>query len=162
MKPRTIACLSVRQPWASLIVHGIKPIENRSFFCKNRELFAIHAGKTWGDDEEIAYAQLFQIALEMRDERRQDILYRSRYMLGGFVGVARLRSCISEQEWFADGGREFDGKHQWFIGLVGWFFTGARAFSRLVSYKGQRGIFRVPFSHVVSAGQEGGGNGCAI
>lgn len=148
MEKKTIACLSVRQPWASLIVHGIKLIENRTFFIKNREMFVIHAGKTWGKDEQHAYEQLFQIAIEMGDKWRQDILYRSRSMLGGFVGVARLRSCVGEKEWYADGGGAFDGRTNWFVGPVGWYFTGARAFPFLVPYRGQQGVFRVPVGHV--------------
>lgn len=145
---RTIACLSVRQPWASLLAHGIKSIENRNFVCRNRELFAIHAGKTWGAEEQAVYEQLLQIAIEMGDERRQDVIYRSKNMLGGFVGVANLRECIGEKDWYAHGGRPFDGRQNWFTEPVGWFFTGARPFSMLVPYRGQQGIFRVPAAHL--------------
>ncbi len=145
---KTIACLSIRQPWASLLVHGIKTIENRSFFCRNRELFGIHASKTWGKDEQAAYDHLLQIAIEMRDVRRQDIIYRSKDMRGGFVGTANLRDCIGAEEWYEHGGWPFDGRKNWFVGPVGWFFTGARSFRVLVPYRGQQGIFRVPASHL--------------
>lgn len=36
-------CLSIRQPWASLIAHGIKPIENRSWKTNFRGRIYIHA-----------------------------------------------------------------------------------------------------------------------
>jgi hypothetical protein len=36
--------LTVRQPWASLIVAGIKNVENRSWRTKYRGKLGIHAG----------------------------------------------------------------------------------------------------------------------
>lgn len=41
MKP--MQCLSVRQPWAWLIVNGYKPLENRSRRTKYRGPFYVHA-----------------------------------------------------------------------------------------------------------------------
>lgn len=37
--------LTIRQPWASLIAHGVKTIETRSWSTKYRGPLAIHAGK---------------------------------------------------------------------------------------------------------------------
>ncbi len=82
----TIACLSIRQPWASLCAWGIKHIENRTWHCALREPLIIHAGKTWKAEEQAAYDELMQIAITMRDTRRQEILFLSRSLLGGFVG----------------------------------------------------------------------------
>lgn len=36
--------LSIRQPWAFLIVHGYKPVENRRWMSQFRGPFLIHAG----------------------------------------------------------------------------------------------------------------------
>lgn len=36
--------LSVKQPWAHLIIGGYKPIENRTWYTNYRGLVAIHAG----------------------------------------------------------------------------------------------------------------------
>ncbi|MGA8725379.1 MAG: ASCH domain-containing protein [Acidimicrobiales bacterium] len=36
--------LTVRQPWASLIVAGIKPVENRTWPTRHRGRLLIHAG----------------------------------------------------------------------------------------------------------------------
>ena len=38
--------LTVRQPWAHLIAHGLKKIENRSWFTAHRGPLAIHAAKS--------------------------------------------------------------------------------------------------------------------
>ena len=42
-------CLSVRQPWASLIVSGFKSVENRSWKTDYRGTIAIHASGTYRD-----------------------------------------------------------------------------------------------------------------
>ncbi len=145
-----VACLSVRQPWASLIVNGVKPVENRAWSCAYRGRLVIHAGKTWGSDEEEAYCSLLQIAIDHGDERRQEILSLSRSLLGGFVGSVVMRDCIGVREWYREGGAAFDGWKSWFVGPYGWAFTGAQAFPFIVPYKGAQGLFRVPVSHVPS------------
>lgn len=45
--------LSIRQPWAELILRGIKTIEVRSINTKIRERFYIYAslGRVWEEDE---------------------------------------------------------------------------------------------------------------
>ena len=47
----TEKALSVRQPWAWLIVHGFKPIENRDWPTKRRGRVLIHASKGMTRDE---------------------------------------------------------------------------------------------------------------
>jgi hypothetical protein len=39
-----LRALSIRQPWAWLIVNGVKDIENRSFRTRHRDPLVIHAG----------------------------------------------------------------------------------------------------------------------
>lgn len=43
--------LSIRQPWAWLIIHGGKDIENRSWGTKFRGRFLVHAAKGMTRDE---------------------------------------------------------------------------------------------------------------
>jgi hypothetical protein len=40
-----VVALSIRQPWASLIVAGLKPVENRSWRVRYRGPLLIHAGQ---------------------------------------------------------------------------------------------------------------------
>jgi hypothetical protein len=42
--------LSIHQPWASLIVHGIKTVENRKWRTNHRGPLLIHAGRKLGRD----------------------------------------------------------------------------------------------------------------
>lgn len=145
---RPLACLSVRQPWASLLVHFIKPIENRAWYCAHRGPIVIHAGRTWKADEEAAYRELLQIAVDLGDRHRQDVLFQSRSLLGGFVGAINMVDCIDEKTWYARGGRPYDGRHEWFTGPFGFRSDRAQAFPELVPYKGMQGLFRVPRHHV--------------
>ena len=43
--------LSIRQPWATLILHGQKDIENRSWATRQRGQVLIHASKGMTRDE---------------------------------------------------------------------------------------------------------------
>lgn len=127
-----------------MIVNGFKPVENRRWRCAHRGPLLIHAGKTWGDDEEEAYRQLLQIAIDRRDVRRQEALSLSRGMLGGIVGVCRMHDCVPLEEWLAGGGEGFDGWQNWFVGPYGWLVGNAVAFSGVAPYRGIQGLFRVP------------------
>ncbi len=47
MIPDVKLALSIRQPWAWLIINGYKDIENRSWPTNYRGTFFIHASKTF-------------------------------------------------------------------------------------------------------------------
>lgn len=150
MTTRTLACLSVRQPWASLIVHGYKPWENRDWPCSYRGPLLIHAGKTWKADEQAAYDELMRIALDHGDVRRQTVLFTSRVELGALVGVVDMIDCVSREEHIDRGGRLYDGWREWFVGRYGYRLARPCVFKPMILYKGQQGLFRVPFSVVRS------------
>lgn len=86
--------LSILQPWAWLIAHGHKDIENRTWPTRFRGRFLIHAGKRWGeeqeDDLERVRAAFPHIALPDSFER------------GGIVGTAVVLDCVttSASAWF--------------------------------------------------------------
>lgn len=48
-KPVRNKCITVKQPWASLIMKGVKQIENRSWSTKHRGRLWIHAGLQFDD-----------------------------------------------------------------------------------------------------------------
>jgi hypothetical protein len=85
--------LSIRQPWAWLIVHGYKDIENRDWSTRVRGPVLIHAGKTL--DRE-AYRDIQAIA--------PDIVLPALASLarGGIVGQCEIITCVrtSESRWF--------------------------------------------------------------
>jgi len=91
VKPPT-PCLSIRQPWAWLICHAGKDIENRSWPTKFRGRFLIHASKgmTRLEYEEVWTYSVGSLPPFESLER------------GGIVGEAEITDCVtrSESAWF--------------------------------------------------------------
>ena len=94
MNKITLPTLSIRQPWAWLIVNGFKDIENRDWPTRFRGDFLVHAGKVFDDmslKEIINY-----YGLESVDPAGAE-LHR-----GGIVGRSKIVDCVSESrsKWF--------------------------------------------------------------
>lgn len=93
--------LSIRQPWAWLIVNGHKPVENRTWESLYRGPILIHAGQamTRADYE----ACWFFIAGDMRITHVTNLLPQPEDLpRGGIVGRADLTGCVREHAspWF--------------------------------------------------------------
>jgi hypothetical protein len=78
--------LTIRQPWATLIMLGVKKYEFRSWNTKFRGEFLIHAGK--GIDKEA----LNRLSKYLPDEKLPQ---------GKIIGKATLTDCIAMNEEFA-------------------------------------------------------------
>lgn len=83
--------LSIRQPWAWLILNAGKDIENRDWYTGFRGRFLIHASKGM-TREEYENAPLWVVDLPDFDDLER----------GGIVGSAELVDCVddSDSEWF--------------------------------------------------------------
>lgn len=91
--------LSIRQPWAWLIMHGGKPVENRDWRTSYRGPLAIHAsaGMTKYELEDaIAFVSTFNKPLASRIPLHKD-LWR-----GQIIGTVDLVDCRDhvDSEWF--------------------------------------------------------------
>lgn len=118
--------LSVRQPWAYLIAHGIKPIENRDWTTRYRGIVLIHAGKQF-EDEAVDW-----ILNKLDDlERRRFPMKKSAFECGGIVGIARLADVATDSE------------NKWFVGEYGWVFDRAMPLP-FIPMRGQLGLFDAP------------------
>lgn len=87
--------LSIRQPWAWLIVNGHKDIENRNWPTRYRGPVLIHAGKgmtiaEYDEAQAVAFAQGVQLPAPDKLKR------------GGIVGRAVVTGCVEESPspWF--------------------------------------------------------------
>jgi hypothetical protein len=109
--------LSLRQPWAALLVYGHKTIEVRRWPTARRGPVLIHAAST--PDPRPAVWEL--VADELQEEAA---------LCGGIVGVADLTACIkyrtraafaADQEKHLNDPSWFDGKV-----LYGFHFANAR------------------------------------
>lgn len=122
-----VMCLSIRQPWAWLIVQGHKPVENRTWGTSFRGLILIHAGKGMTRDEYndardfLNDMRLPTIKLPALDELER----------GGIVGTARLVNCVYHHD------------SPWFGGPVGWVLEDAKPVP-FVPCVGQLGLFMPP------------------
>ena len=91
--------LSVRQPWAWLIVHGWKNIENRTWPTRVRGRVMIHAARTWTEEEwEDAEIFVAGFAPSLADR----IPRPGECCLGGIVGEVTILDCVTahSSEWF--------------------------------------------------------------
>ena len=79
--------LSIKQPWAWLIVHGGKDIENRSWRTKHRGRFLIHASKKQDKKAMKLFAQKYN---------PEDLVY------GAIIGSVELVDVVenSDSKWF--------------------------------------------------------------
>lgn len=119
--------LSIRQPWAWLIVNGYKDIENRDWITGRRGRFLVHAGKGMTKDE-------YEGCLDAIDyAERPDIVLPAFAALerGGLVGSAVLLDCVSKSE------------SKWFYGRYGFVLAEGKPMP-FVPYKGQLGFWPIP------------------
>lgn len=120
--------LSIKQPWASLIVDGHKPLENRSWNTKFRGEFYIHASKKF-DRKGYQWVR----------DNFPNIDISPMYMnSGGIVGKATLINVVHESEE-----RLLTEKDKpWFFGEYGFILDNAKPLP-FAPYKGQLGFFEV-------------------
>jgi hypothetical protein len=86
--PVTLPCLSLRQPWAWLVLHGGKNIENRKWNTRHRGTFLIHAAKGMTIDE---WHDAFHFAEQaLPPDRWAALDMPCQPERGGIVGAARL------------------------------------------------------------------------
>jgi len=120
-----IKCISIRQPWASLIVRGEKRIENRTWATRYVGPLLIHAAarrpRGGGDDPG---------------------------PLGAIVGACWVAGClpIAEVRGLIERVAISRSQEPFAAGPLCWLLLRARAFARPIPYRGQLGLFGVPES----------------
>lgn len=84
--------LSIKQPWASLIAHGIKDIENRTWKTKFRGRIFIHASSVTVKFEDLVNApnEIFQHSSSLRDNHE---IFKT-YPHGAIIGEVDIVDCV--------------------------------------------------------------------
>jgi hypothetical protein len=114
--------LSIRQPWAGLIVTGAKTIENRKWSTRYRGPLLIHAGlKSLVGDRVEAYCKARGVDLAKLPD--------SGNFHGGIIGICDLTDCVEES------------KNKWFNGPYGFVLENARPL-RFISCPGQLRLYK--------------------
>lgn len=119
--PPILQALSIQQPFAWLIAHGFKDIENRTWKSRHTGLFAIHASAKI-DKAGLAFVRANFPQIVMPDFERVG-------MRGAIVGVANLTGCVESSP------------SPWFFGPYGFVLTDARPIQPFVPRLGQLGFF---------------------
>lgn len=121
--------LSIRQPWAWLIVHRYKGVENRSWPTRFRGPFLVHASQTFDlAGYEWVRARFPEIPLPLRNG----------FDVGGFVGLATLADMFAPEPTPPEHPDLWRDYRQW-----GHFLALATALPRFVEETGKLGYFRV-------------------
>lgn len=92
--------LSIRQPWAWLIIHGGKDVENRSWHTKHRGRFLVHASQGMTSEE---YCDGLEFAMKAGDITLLRNFPTSQEMQrGGIVGSVELVDSVdtSDSPWY--------------------------------------------------------------
>lgn len=96
---RDLQALSIRQPWAWLILNAGKDVENRTWFTNHRGWFLIHASKGCTRKEYRECIEEWVFEFHIPDER---VPAFDSLNFGGIVGAAYLGNCVrhSDSRWF--------------------------------------------------------------
>lgn len=140
--------LSIRQPWASLILKAGKDIENRCWQTKYRGRILIHAAKgmTRTEHEDAIEFAVDAIRANSRSAETSRIVTLRELGFafdglprGGIIGSVEIADCVSHSE------------SPWFMGEFGFVLRDPRPLP-FMPWKGQLGFFDVP---IAEGGKEG-------
>ena len=112
--------LSIRQPWAWLIIKGHKDVENRTWPTSYRGKFLVHTGKKF---DNVGYKWVLSemgIAMPSPPE----------FEIGGIVGLAEITKCVTQHN------------SRWFSGPYGFVLENAQPL-QFVPLPGKVGFFDV-------------------
>ena len=121
-----LLALSVRQPWANLIVLGLKDIEIRTWATKYRGRLLIHAGTTF---DRVA---MWRFPMETVPR-------------GAIIGSVKLAEILrfTRKTWKEEGDRHLDTGQFPLETAYAWILEDQRPFSEPIPYKGALKLFRV-------------------
>lgn len=116
--------LAIKQPWAWLIIHGGKDIENRTWHTKHRGRFLVHASQGMTSNE-------FAEALLFCSDRGLPMPDRDDMQRGGIIGSVELVDSVDHSD------------SPWYMGDKGFVLRDPRPLP-FVPHKGQLQFFDVP------------------
>lgn len=126
--------LSIQQPWAYLIVNGLKDIENRNWSTSYRGFILIHAGKKI--DTTVLHPRgylnrYYDFAPKWQEVGAKMPAESKDYETGGIVGYATLTSVVTNHT------------SPWFVGPYGFMLTDRHPLPFL-PLRGSLHLFDVP------------------
>lgn len=119
--------ISIRQPWAWLIVNSIKNVENRNWRTHYRGPVLVHAGKKIDKEAYEYVADKFSNSINISPPTELET--------GGIVGVTSIVDCLEE---YSD--------YRWHVlGAYGFLLKGSRPLP-FMPCKGKLSFFKVDYA----------------
>ncbi|XP_025972072.2 activating signal cointegrator 1 isoform X3 [Dromaius novaehollandiae] len=87
-------CLSMHQPWASLLIRGIKRVEGRTWYTSHRGRLWIAATAKRPSPQEIS-----ELEATYRMLLRKDVEFPSDYPSGCLLGCVDMTDCLSQEQF---------------------------------------------------------------
>lgn len=149
--------ITIWQPYATLIMLGLKRYETRHWSTSYRGPLIIHAAKRWDDDREFdcvrvanSLRELLPLASEGFTPAQARLeFFRMEETLGKALGVVNLQAC----DQMDDGGGEFENRVGSFgPGRYGWKCANPQLFEEPIRHQGQQGLW-TPEKYLEQAAQ---------
>lgn len=132
--------LSIRQPWAWLILNAGKDVENRNWFTKFRGRVLLHASKTMTRDDyesavdcALAIGAIGRARTPLSWAAGSNEFNPASIELGGIIGSVEIVDCVQESS------------SPWFFGKFGFILRNPKPLP-FRPFKGSLGFFEVPDS----------------
>ncbi|RXN17698.1 activating signal cointegrator 1 [Labeo rohita] len=87
-------CLSMHQPWASLLVKGIKRVEGRTWYTSHRGRLWIAAAANRPTPQEIA-----EVEAMYRHIYKEEPKFPAEYPTGCLLGCVNVTDCLSQEQF---------------------------------------------------------------
>lgn len=128
--------LSIKQPWAWLIVAGIKDVENRSWPVSFRGRLYIHASENF---DNVSYSSILDRLTLGQAHEFLTVKRAGAFRRGMIIGEATLTDCKYR---FPDENDDlYSPWHE--RGMYGFIFADPLIYDKPIPYKGQLRIFKV-------------------
>lgn len=92
------SCLSMHQPWASLLVYGIKKVEGRSWQTN-------HRGRLWiaSTAQPVSQEAIQEAETYYRNVLYGSVIFPDKYPSGSLLGCVNVTDCCPREEYIARG-----------------------------------------------------------
>ncbi len=120
--------ITVRQPWAWLLIHGGKDIENREWRSSYRGPIAIHAARGLTREE---WRDCFDYVASFDPDLARRIPAFASLMRGAVLGTMTMTGCVT------------DSNSPWFQGTYGFVLKDARPFKYPIFVRGALNLWEV-------------------
>ncbi|XP_076012336.1 activating signal cointegrator 1 isoform X2 [Genypterus blacodes] len=87
-------CLSMHQPWASLLVNGIKRVEGRTWYSSHRGRLWIAAAAKSPTPQEITEVEIMYRHIYKKEPR-----FPKHYPTGCLLGCVNMTDCLSQEQF---------------------------------------------------------------